>query len=235
MPSPSSARNRAARVSGVTDALTGAIGDAGVYAVFALMLLDAVFPAGSEIVMLYAGALAAGAFPESQVTLFGAEIQSTSWGYVVMALAGGLGYWVGSILGWGIGRYGGHPLLERHGRWLHVTPENLERAEIWFERRGDAAVFLGRIVPVVRSFISIPAGVLEMRLAPYAVSTMLGSLIWSFGFAGAGVAVGEGWETFHEKSRYADYVFVALLVGGVAFLLLRAWRRRAVSVTDRAR
>jgi membrane protein DedA with SNARE-associated domain len=222
-------------VSGITDALTGAIGDAGVYAVFALMLLDAVFPAGSEIVMLYAGALAAGAFPESQVTLFGAEVGSTAAGYGVMALAGALGYWVGSILGWGIGRYGGHPLLERHGRWLHVTPENLARAEAWFERRGDAAVFFGRIVPVVRSFISIPAGVLEMRLAPYALLTLLGSLIWSFGFAGAGVAVGTGWESFHEKFRYTDYVAVALIVAVAAYLVVRAWRRRAASVADRAR
>ena len=225
-------------MSGITDALTGAIGDAGVYAVFGLMLIDAVFPAGSEIVMLYAGALAAGAFPESQVTLFGADIQSTAAGYVVMALAGTLGYWLGSILGWGIGRYGGHPLLERHGRWLHVTPENLERAEAWFERRGDAAVFFGRLVPVVRSFISIPAGVLEMRLAPYAVLTLLGSLIWSFAFAGAGVALGTGWESFHEKFRYADYVAVVLVIAGVAYLVFKAWRhrqRRTPSVTDRAR
>ena len=225
-------------MSGITDALTGAIGDAGVYAVFGLMLIDAVFPAGSEIVMLYAGALAAGAFPESQVTLFGADIQSTAAGYVVMALAGTLGYWLGSILGWGIGRYGGHPLLERHGRWLHVTPENLERAEAWFERRGDAAVFFGRLVPVVRSFISIPAGVLEMRLAPYAVLTLLGSLIWSFAFAGAGVALGTGWESFHEKFRYADYVAVVLVVAGATYLVFKAWRhrqRRTPSVTDRAR
>jgi membrane protein YqaA with SNARE-associated domain len=100
-----------------------------------------------------------------------------------MAHAGALGYWVGAVLGWGIGRYGGHPLLERHGRWLHVTPENLARAEAWFERRGDAAVFFGRIVPVVRSFISIPAGVLEMRLAP-APSSPCPARDWSFGFAG---------------------------------------------------
>lgn len=226
-------------MGGVTDALTGAVGDAGVYAVFALMLLDAVFPAGSEIVMLYAGALAAGAFPDSQVSLFGAEIESTAGAYVVMALAGGLGYWLGSVLGWGIGRYGGHPLLERRGRWLHVTPESLERAETWFGRHGDAAVFLGRLVPVVRSFISIPAGVLEMRLAPYAVSTMLGSLLWCFGFAGAGLAVGEGWESFHEKFRYADYVFVALIVLAVAYAVVRTLRRRArrraVGAADRAR
>ena len=118
------------------------------------------------------------------------------------------------------------------------TPENLERAEAWFERRGDAAVFFGRLVPVVRSFISIPAGVLEMRLAPYAVLTLLGSLIWSFVFAGAGVALGTGWESFHEKFRYADYVAVVLVVAGAACLVFKAWRhrqRRTPSVTDRAR
>jgi membrane protein DedA with SNARE-associated domain len=227
-------------MGGVTDALTGAVGDAGIYAIFALMLLDAVFPAGSEIVMLYAGALAAGAFlPGSGVTLFGTEIESTAWAYVVVVAAGSIGYWAGSLLGWGIGRYGGHPLLEQHGRWLHVTPDNLARAEVWFAKRGDAAVFFGRLVPVVRSFISIPAGTLEMRLGPYATYTMLGSLLWCLGFAGAGLAVGEGWESFHEKSRYADYVIVGLLILAAGYVVFRVWRhrarRRTVGVTDRAR
>lgn len=221
-------------MSGLTDALTGAIGDAGVYAVFGLMLVDAILPAGSEIVMLYAGALAAGAFPGDQVTLFGWEVESTASGYVVMALAGSVGYWLGSLLGWAIGRYGGRPLLERHGRPLHLSPEKLDRAEAWFARYDEWAVFVSRMVPVVRSFISIPAGVFEMRLAPYAILTMLGTLPWCFGFAGAGLALGEGWERFHDSSRYADYVIAALLVAAVAYVGFRLFRRRARGLNDRA-
>lgn len=213
-------------MSEITDALTRAVGDAGVYAVFALMLVDAVLPAGSEIVMLYAGALAAGAFPDSEVSLFGAGIESTAWGYVVMVAAGTIGYWLGSALGWGIGAYGGRPLLERHGRWLHLTPERLERAEEWFARHGDWAVFLGRVVPVVRSFISVPAGVAEMRFGRYAWLTLAGSLIWCLGFAGAGLALGTGWEHFHEQSRYADYAIVGLAVLAAAYLAVRLRRRR---------
>lgn len=213
-------------MSGITDALTGAIGDAGVYAVFALMLLDAVLPAGSEIVMLYAGALAAGAFPEHGVELFGWEIDSTAWGYVVMALAGSLGYWLGSLLGWAIGFYGGHPLVVRYGRFLHLDQAKLARAEAFVERHGDAAVFVGRNLPVIRSFISVPAGILEMRLGPYTAYSLLGSLTWAFGFAGAGLALGEGWERVHESFRYADYVVVGLIAAGVAYLVLRAVRRR---------
>jgi membrane protein DedA with SNARE-associated domain len=213
-------------VGGITDAITGAIGDAGVYAVFALMLLDAVFPAASEIVMLYAGALAAGAFPQSEVTLFGSTVESTTWGYVVMAMAGTLGYWVGSMLGWLIGRYGGRPLLERRGRWFHLTPEKLARADAWFERHGDWAVFLGRIIPVVRSFIAIPAGVVGTPLGRYALLTLLGSALWCFGFAGAGLALGAGWERVHEDAKWADYVIVAVVVLAIAWIAYRAWRRR---------
>jgi membrane protein DedA with SNARE-associated domain len=213
-------------VGGITDAVTGAIGDAGVYAVFALMFLDAVFPAASEIVMLYAGALAAGAFPEHGVSLFGVDIGSTAWGYTVMALAGALGYWLGSLLGWGIGFYGGHPLVLRHGRFFHLDAEKLTRAEAWFERRGDAAVFLARNLPVVRSFISIPAGVFEMPFRRYTLFSLAGSLPWSFGFAAAGLALGEGWERAHEDFAYADYIVVGFIVAGIAWLAVRAVRRR---------
>jgi membrane protein DedA with SNARE-associated domain len=212
---------------GITTAVTSAIGDYGLYAVFLLMLVDAVFPAASELVMLYAGAVAAGAFAGHEVTLFGEPIESTGWAYVAMALAGTVGYTLGSILGWAIGRYGGRPFLERHGRWVHVTPDRLERAEAWFGRYGDAAVFFSRMVPVVRSFISIPAGVAEMPFVRYTVLSFLGTLPWCFGLAGAGLALGSSWERFHESWRYADYVIVGLLIAGVAYLALRFQRRRA--------
>jgi membrane protein DedA with SNARE-associated domain len=207
--------------------VTSAIGDYGLYAVFLLMLVDAVFPAASELVMLYAGALAAGAFPEHQVTVFGAQIDSTLWAYMAIAGAGTVGYVVGSIVGWGIGLYGGRPFLERRGRWVHVTPENLDRAEAWFRRYGDWTVLIGRVVPVVRSFISIPAGVLEMPFARYTVLTTIGSAVWCFGIAGAGVALGNGWERFHEQWRYADYAVAGLVVAAAVYVLVRIVRRRS--------
>jgi membrane protein DedA with SNARE-associated domain len=212
---------------GITSAVTSAIGDYGLYAVFLLMLVDAVLPAASEVVMLYAGAVAVGAFPGHDVTLFGEKIGSTAGAYIAMAMAGVLGYTVGSVLGWGIGRAGGRPFLERHGRWVHVTPERLERAEAWFGRYGDAAVFLSRMVPMVRSFISIPAGVAEMPLRRFTVLSFLGTIPWCFGFAGAGLALGSGWERFHEGWRYADYAVVALVAAGILWLALRMLQRRA--------
>jgi membrane protein DedA with SNARE-associated domain len=210
----------------ITEAVTAAIGDYGLYAVFFLMLIDAVFPAASELVMVYAGAVAVGAFPDQDVTLFGTTIESTGWAYIAMAMAGTIGYTLGSILGWAIGLYGGRPYLERRGRWLHVTPEKLDRAEAWFERYGDATVFFGRVMPVVRSFISIPAGVAEMPLGRYTVLTFLGTIPWCFGLAGIGLALGSGWERFHEAFRYADYAIIALVVAGVVLVLHRARQRR---------
>src|ERR687898_1545892 len=181
----------------ITQVVTDAVGDYGLYAVFLLMLVDAVLPAASEIVMLYAGAVAAGAFAGQSVILFGERIESTPWAYIAMAGAGTIGYLGGSILGWGLGRYGGRPYLERHGRWLHVTPAKLDRADAWFERYGDKAVFFTRMIPVVRSFSSIPAGIAEMPLGRYTLLTFLGTIPWCFGIAGAGLALGTGWERFH--------------------------------------
>jgi membrane protein DedA with SNARE-associated domain len=210
----------------ITDAVTTAIGDYGLYAVFVLMFVDAVFPAASELVMVYAGAVAIGAFPEHTVTLFGTTIESTGWAYVTMAMAGTIGYTLGSVAGWAIGYYGGRPYLERHGRWLHVTPEKLDRAEAWFERYGSTVVFISRMLPVIRSFISIPAGVAEMPVGRYTVLTFLGTIPWCFGLAGIGLALGSSWERFHESFRFADYAVVALIAAGVVYVLFRARRRR---------
>jgi membrane protein DedA with SNARE-associated domain len=214
-------------VHAITEAVTDAIGDYGLYAVFLLMFVDALLPAASELVMVYGGAVAAGAFAGSDITIFGNEIGSTGWAYVTVSLAATVGYTLGSVAGWAIGFYGGRPYLERHGRWLHVTPEKLDRADAWFERYGDATVFFTRMLPLVRSFVSIPAGIGEMPLVRYTVLTFLGTLPWCFGLAAVGVALGSQWEEFHDNFRYADYAIVALVVAGIAALVYRTYRRRA--------
>jgi membrane protein DedA with SNARE-associated domain len=214
-------------VHAITEAVTGAIGDYGLYAVFLLMFVDALLPAASELVMVYAGAVAVGAFSGSAVTLFGREIETTGWAYVAIALAGTVGYTLGSVAGWAIGLYGGRPYLERHGRWLHVTPEKLDKADDWFERYGDATVFVTRMLPLVRSFVSIPAGIGEMPLGRYTVLTFLGTIPWCFGLAAVGLALGSQWERFHEAFRYADYAIIVLVVVGVGAVVYHRHRRRA--------
>ena len=213
-------------LSGITDAVTSVVGDHGLYAVFVLMAIDAVFPAASEVVMLYGGALAAGAFAGQDVVLFGWQIDTGAAAYVAVALAGTLGYTVGAIVGWAIGLYGGRPYLERHGRWLHLDEERLDRAERWFERWEGWAVFLGRLTPLVRSFVSVPAGVMEVPFVRYTVLTLAGSAIWCFAFAGAGYLAGSRWEDVQHAFHYLDYVVLAIAVGGLAWLLVRRRRRR---------
>ena len=203
-------------IASLTSHLTSSIAHHGVYAVFALMALDALLPVGGELIMLYAGALSAGAIAGQHAVVFGTHLATGIESYVVLALAGSLGYLAGALVGWTIGR---------HGRRLHVGPEAFARAERWFERFGNRAVFLGRLTPVVRSFISIPAGALGSPLGPYTALTLLGSMIWCFGFAAAGWALGDTWESFHRDFRYADYVAVLAVLGVVVALMLH--RRRA--------
>jgi membrane protein DedA with SNARE-associated domain len=213
-------------VASITGSVTRWVGDAGIYAVFGLMVVDAVFPAASEIVMVYGGAVAAGAFAGQGVTLFGAQLSHGLPAYLAIALAGTLGYVLGSLVGWAIGDYGGRPLLERRGKLFHLDAGRLDRAERWFERWGDWAVLLGRITPVVRSFISIPAGVFRAPLGRYTVLTLIGSAAWCFALAGAGWAVGSKWERVHHDFRYADYVVVAAVIAGAAWLTWKLLARR---------
>lgn len=220
-------------VASVSSSFTSAVANHGAYAVFVLMAIDAVFPALSELVMLYAGAVAAGVFPAAHgVTLFGAHIGFGAGAFVVLALAGTLGYLVGALVGWTIGRYGGRPLLEQRGRWFHLSQARLDRAESWFERWGSLGVLVGRVTPVVRSFVSIPAGIFEMRLVPYTLLTLVGSAVWAFAFAGAGYGVGSSYRGFDHGFHYVEYAIVAGVLLMLAYLV---YRRRAVArVTPRA-
>jgi membrane protein DedA with SNARE-associated domain len=217
-------------VESLSHALTSFLADHGLWAIFVVMAIDAVLPAASELVMVYAGALASGALAH-ELNVFGSEESGLS-AYLAISLAGTIGYLLGSIGGWAIGIYGGRPFLEKHGRWFHLSHARLERAERWFERWEDRAVFLGRVTPVARSFVSIPAGVFEAPLGRYTVLTAVGSAIWCFAFAGVGWALGSQWETFHHAFRFADYAVAAGIAFLVGYLIYR--RRRSITMARRA-
>ena len=223
-------------VSEITDALTTVVGDYGLYAVFLLMLIDAVLPAASEAVMVYGGAVAAGAFAGQDIVLFGYEIPHGFWAWLAISIAGTLGYVIGSIGGWAIGFYGGRPFAERHGRFLHLNAQKLDKADAWFERYGNAFVLFGRVTPVLRSFVAIPAGIARMPLGTYTVLTIPGSAVWCFGLAAVGWAFGANYERFNDYWHYLDYAVVALVLVAAVVLVLR-WRssRMAARAADTSR
>lgn len=212
-------------LASLTSLLTSLLTDHGVVVVFVVLAVDALLPVGGELPMLLAGALAAGAIGHG-TSAFGTHVPEGWETFVALALAGTLGYLVGALAGWALGRRGGRPLVERHGRWLHLGPGRMEKAERWFARRGRLAVFWGRLTPLVRSFISVPAGVLRSPLLPYAVLTLLGSAIWCFGLAGAGWALGDRWEQLHNAFRYLDGAAVVALLAVVGFGVHRLRRHR---------
>jgi membrane protein DedA with SNARE-associated domain len=205
----------------MTAQLTDWIAAHGIAAVFLLMAVDAVLPAGGELVMLFAGALAAGAVSGGHLSVLGHTLSTGLESYLVIVAAGTLGYVVGSLAGWALGVRGGRGLIDRHGGKLHLGPARFARAERWFARFGPASVFLGRLTPLVRSFVSIPAGVLRFPFWPYLMLTFAASLLWAGAFAGAGWALGGNWEQVNHAFRYADYAVVAAVLAVAAVLLRR--------------
>jgi membrane protein DedA with SNARE-associated domain len=192
--------------------------DAGLPAVFVLMLAEsACVPIPSEATMLFAG------FAVAQQGASHAHHHLTLLGIVV---AGVLGNLVGSWLAYGVGRYGRLELVERHGRWLHLKPSHLEWADRWFARYGQPTVFFSRVLPIIRTFISLPAGVAKMPFWRFTVLTLAGCVPWVLGLALAGEAVGSEWKDVRKGFDYVDYAVVALVVIGLAVLLTRRLRRR---------
>lgn len=214
----------------LTERITSAIGDHGLYAVFLFMLGDAVLPA-NEAVMLYAGALAAGAFSGS-VVLFGTAVAQGLPSYLAVALAGTLGSTLGAIIGWAIGAYAGRPFVHRYGKWLRISEAELGRAERWFERWGNWAVFLSRLTPVIRSVAPVAAGTLRMPIGRYTIVTLAGSAIYCFAYAGAGYLVGSEWERLYERVGVLEYVVLVALAAGAVWWVARRIRRRRRAIED---
>ncbi len=140
------------------------------------------------------------------------------WGGIILAgFYGGLGCTLGSLASYALGAWGGRPLLERYGRYILVTRQDLDRADRWFARYGEMAVFLSRLLPVVRTFISLPAGISRVNLARFIAYTFVGSFIWSLGLATGGYYLGANWERLRATMRPFDIPILA------AFALLAAW------------
>ena len=162
----------------LNDFITNLIGDYGYLAVFFLMVLEsACIPVPSEVTMLFGGALASTAFAGA-----GHELD-----LVTVALVGTAGNVVGSWLAYWAGAVGGRPLIDRFGRYVLVLPHEVDRAQEWFERWGELAVFVSRLLPVIRTFISLPAGVARMPFWRFTVYTVLGCLPWTFALAWLGL------------------------------------------------
>jgi membrane protein DedA with SNARE-associated domain len=214
-------------LASVSSSFTSAVANHGVYAVFGLLALGALLPVGSELVALVGGAVAAGVLSNaSGVSVFGAHLGSGAGAYLAIALAATAGYLLGCLVGWLIGRWGGRELLERHGRWFHVTPERLDRADAWFRRWGRPGVLVGTMTPVVRSFVAIPAGLFEMPLALFLVLALIGSAVWSFVFVGIGYGLGASYDHFEHDFRYVELLIAAGIVALLAYLVYR-WRTAA--------
>ncbi|MBI3648008.1 MAG: DedA family protein [Actinobacteria bacterium] len=199
--------------------LTERISNDGYLAVFVLMLLgSACIPIPSEVVMAFGGALASGTFADRVLGDPGAAL-----GLVPVMVVGVVASLLGSWLAWWVGYTGGRPLIDRFGRYLLLRPHEVDRAHEWFERHGEAAVFFARLIPLIRAFISLPAGVARMGFGRFTIYTFLGILPWTVGLALAGYALGERWSTVERLMGP-----VSLAVGVVALAALGWWVRRSL-------
>ena len=150
------------------------------------------------------------------------EARSLPVTYTLLAgVYGALGCVIGSVIAYGIGMWGGRPLLERYGKYILVSGHDLDLADRWFEKRGDWAIFISRLLPVVRTFISLPAGIARIHFVKFLVYTFLGSFIWCAGLAYGGYQLGEHWEQIRTAMRPFDPLIGAILVALVAFYIYR--------------
>ena len=176
----------------------------GYYGVFIGMTIESVgIPLPSEVIMPFAGYVAW----TGRLTLVGAT------------LAGTFGCLAGSLIAYAVGLYGGRPLLEHYGKYLLMRKKDIDRAHEWFERHGELAVFVSRMLPFVRAFISYPAGIAEMDIKKFSVYSFLGSLVWCFGLTYVGFILGRNWHAVEGTFGYLDIGVVFVAIGTLTYAI----------------
>ena len=210
-------------IASITDPIVNVAVDVvdalGLPGVFVLMTLEsACIPVPSEATMLFAG------FNVS-------DGQYPLWAAVAVGSVANL---VGSWIAYAVGYYGRVDILERHGPKLHIKPSHLATADRWFERHGDLTVLVTRMLPIIRTFISLPAGVARMPFWRFSVLTLIGCIPWVFMLTFIGKQAGDNWEKWKDSLHYVDYAVVALIVVGVVYVFLRRRRTPPDAATEAA-
>ncbi|HEX9861107.1 MAG TPA: DedA family protein [Nitrospirota bacterium] len=181
--------------------------------VICMAIESACIPLPSEIIMPFAGYL----------------VHTGQFGLIEAGLAGAFGCVVGSVAAYYIGDYGGRPFMEKYGKYVLVTHKELDMADRWFERYGDAAIFISRLLPVIRTFISLPAGIARMNFPKFVIYTFLGSFPWCLGLAWVGMKMGENWNTLGVYFHKFDAVIGVFIVVAVGLFLWRHWPRKSAA------
>jgi membrane protein DedA with SNARE-associated domain len=200
-------------VASLTDPIvefaTRVVADLGLTGVFVLMLLEsACVPLPSEATMLFAGF----------------NVSRGEYTLIAVTLVGSFANLAGSWVAYAVGYYGRVDVIEKHGHKLFIKPHHLRAADRWFERHGDATVFFARMLPIIRTFISLPAGVARMPFWRFSALTFLGCVPWVFALAFVGQQVGEKWTEWQDSLHYVDYTVLAVVVSGIGYLVVRRVR-----------
>ncbi len=195
----------------LADTATSLVGSLGLGGIFLLMLLEsACIPIPSEVTMLFAGF----------------NVANHHYSLLAITVAGVLGNLVGSWIAYGVGYYGRRELLEKHGGWLHISAKQLERADRWFAHHGAVTVLVTRVMPLVRTFISLPAGAARMPFKRFTVLTVIGCIPWVFVLGWVGFLTKSNWRNVKDGLAYVDYAVVVAVVIGIIYLVIRRRRDR---------
>jgi len=190
----------------ITNFIINAISSWGYFGVGALMAIEsACVPLPSEVIMPFAGFLVA----QGKFSLIG------------VALAGALGCVVGSVVAYAVGIWGGRAFIEKYGKYVLISHHDLALADRFFNKYGSAAIFFSRLLPVVRTFISLPAGIAKMNFSRFVIYTFLGSLPWCLALAYVGMVLGEHWNTLGVYFHKFDFVIVIIILVGVVWYVRR--------------
>lgn len=195
-------------ISGFIIATISTLGYGGI--VILMAIESACIPLPSEVIMPFSGFL----------------VFDGRFNLWLIALAGAVGCVVGSIVAYWVGMYGGRPLIEKYGKYILISHHDLDLADRWFKKHGDAAIFFSRLLPVIRTYISFPAGIARMRFWHFIAYTFVGSYIWSLGLGYVGLKLGENWEGLKNYFHGADYVILGLIILGIIFWVYRHVKHR---------
>lgn len=188
--------------------------------IFLMAIESACIPLPSEIIMPFAGSL-------TTTIIINGNPQPASLNLILVGLAGALGCLIGSIVAFWVGYWGGRSFIERYGKFILIRKHDLANADRFFNKYGDRAIFISRLLPIVRTFISLPAGISRMKFGKFCLYTFLGSVPWCLALAWVGRIFGQNWNVIEKYFRKADIVIGILIVGGIVWFFYRHFRKES--------